>query len=160
MRVLDRTRAQLISWLSSNLATAHDWCQLSPGKNKNGTVESETSSDEQYIEYFSQAAIASRNEIDISRLPKAKGFEEQGKLSKLSSQWSLGRHELSRLRSVAVLEQFLKLDPRDGWLSLLRSKFTDYENRFLEDEFEELEYIVMRFKYLLSPLAKCILCTA
>lgn len=40
----------------------------------------------------------------------------------------------------------MKLDPRDGWLSLLRSKFTDYENRFLEDEFEELEYIVMSLK--------------
>ena len=44
----------------------------------------------------------------------------------------------------------MKLDPRDGWLSLLRSKFTDYENRFLEDEFEELEYIVMSLKMKLK----------
>ena len=42
----------------------------------------------------------------------------------------------------------MKLDPRDGWLSLLRSKFTDYENQFLEDEFEELEYIVMSLNFV------------
>ena len=47
----------------------------------------------------------------------------------------------------------MKLDPRDGWLSLLRSKFTDYENRFLEDEFEELEYIVMSLK--IKPIPRC-----
>ena len=34
-----------------------------------------------------------------------------------------------------------KLDPRDGWLFKLKSKFTEEEMLFLEDEFDDLECI-------------------
>ena len=36
-----------------------------------------------------------------------------------------------------------KLDPRDGWLFKLKSKFTENEMLFLEDEFDDLECIGM-----------------
>ena len=39
-----------------------------------------------------------------------------------------------------------KLDPRDGWLFKLKSKFTEEEMLFLEDEFDDLECIGSRFK--------------
>ena len=36
-----------------------------------------------------------------------------------------------------------KLDPRDGWLFKLKSKFTEDEMLFLEEEFDDLECIGM-----------------
>ena len=39
-----------------------------------------------------------------------------------------------------------KLDPRDGWLFKLKSKFTEDEMLFLEDEFDDLECIGMILK--------------
>ena len=41
-----------------------------------------------------------------------------------------------------------KLDPRDGWLFKLKSKFTEDEMLFLEEEFDDLECIGMILKTL------------
>ena len=47
-----------------------------------------------------------------------------------------------------------KLDPRDGWLFKLKSKFTEDEMLFLEEEFDDLECIGMIRKKILSSFSK------
>ena len=44
-----------------------------------------------------------------------------------------------------------KLDPRDGWLFKLKSKFTEDEMLFLEEEFDDLECIGMILKTYFIP---------
>ena len=59
-------------------------------------------------------------------------------------------HNIFELDNRATSMDFLKpkeakakLDPRDGWLFKLKSKFTEDEMLFLEDEFDDLECIGM-----------------
>ena len=50
-----------------------------------------------------------------------------------------------------------KLDPRDGWLFKLKSKFTEDEMLFLEEEFDDLECIgmIQKIKNVFWPVFHC-----